>query len=220
MINDDKIAYGVRYKRHGIPQIAYASKEVIVSAGTFSSPLLLMRSGIGPEQLLKEAKIPVKSALPGVGQNLKDHAAVVLNFRVNNTNPHVLPRVKEQSLESDIKKYQASKRTGPFTHTDVGPQALLVSSVAKKKGEHNYPDLQIVFRQNPVLDDEEEQTLSMQVVLNRLESVGEIGLNTTAFVEGERDDTKLALIDYRLLTTKNDNDALLDGETRRNLKNH
>jgi len=53
----DKVAYGVVYSRHGIPQVAHASKEVIISSGTFSSPLLLMRSGVGPEDVLKEAGV-------------------------------------------------------------------------------------------------------------------------------------------------------------------
>lgn len=57
LINERKAAYGVIYKRHGIPQIAHALKEVIVSAGTISSPLLLMKSGIGPEAALNAAGV-------------------------------------------------------------------------------------------------------------------------------------------------------------------
>jgi len=57
LIDDTKKAYGVAYTRHGIPQIAHASREVIVSSGTFSSPLLLMRSGLGPRDVLEEAGV-------------------------------------------------------------------------------------------------------------------------------------------------------------------
>ena len=45
------------YSRHGIPQIAYASKQVIISAGTFGSPMLLMKSGIGPAEVLEDAEV-------------------------------------------------------------------------------------------------------------------------------------------------------------------
>ena len=47
-----------------------ARKEVIVSAGTFQSPQLLMISGIGPRQTLESLGIPVLKDLPGVGQSL------------------------------------------------------------------------------------------------------------------------------------------------------
>lgn len=50
-----------------------ATKEVILSAGTFQSPQLLMVSGIGPASTLNDLDIPVISDLPGVGQNMTDH---------------------------------------------------------------------------------------------------------------------------------------------------
>ncbi|KIK51446.1 hypothetical protein GYMLUDRAFT_64819 [Collybiopsis luxurians FD-317 M1] len=50
-----------------------ANKEVILSAGAFGSPQLLMVSGIGPSSELTAHKIPVLVDLPGVGQNMTDH---------------------------------------------------------------------------------------------------------------------------------------------------
>lgn len=213
LINSDNVAYGVRYKRHGIPQIAHAAKEIILSAGTFSSPLLLMKSGVGPRNVLKEAGIPLKSELPGVGQNLRDHGAVILRFTANNPDRYSLPRIEEHNVERELKRFHSYKRRGYFTRLDVGPQAFIVSPQAKAKGESEWPDIQLVFQQSPLLgnDDVQNQNLAMQVVLNRLESVGEIGLNTTAYLEGERDDTKLALIDHRLFTKQHDMDSMLAG---------
>ncbi|KAH8891542.1 alcohol dehydrogenase [Thozetella sp. PMI_491] len=52
---------------------AFASKEVIVSGGTFNSPQILMLSGIGPEDQLQAHGIPVIKHLPGVGANLGDN---------------------------------------------------------------------------------------------------------------------------------------------------
>ena len=60
-----------------------ARKEVIVSAGTFQSPQLLMISGIGPRQELESLGIPVLKDLPGVGQNLWDQIYYGTAFRVN-----------------------------------------------------------------------------------------------------------------------------------------
>jgi choline dehydrogenase len=57
LLNEEKVAYGVAYTRHGIPQIAYASKEIIISAGAFSTPLLLMKSGIGSVAELEAAEV-------------------------------------------------------------------------------------------------------------------------------------------------------------------
>ena len=48
-------------------------KEVIVSGGAFSSPALLLRSGIGPKQETQDLGIESQVDLPGVGKNLMDH---------------------------------------------------------------------------------------------------------------------------------------------------
>ncbi|HHW2988136.1 TPA: GMC family oxidoreductase [Pseudomonas aeruginosa] len=62
----------VRFKAH---------KEVLLAAGAFGSPHLLMLSGIGPEAELKPQGIGVRHDLPGVGQNLQDHPDVVLCYK-------------------------------------------------------------------------------------------------------------------------------------------
>jgi choline dehydrogenase len=58
-----------------------ARREVIVSSGAIGSPLVLMRSGIGAPAELQRHGIPVVHALPGVGHNLQEHAAVAVTFR-------------------------------------------------------------------------------------------------------------------------------------------
>jgi choline dehydrogenase-like flavoprotein len=55
-----------------------ARREIIVSSGTFQSPALLMRSGIGPGAHLQAMGIATQHDLPGVGENLHDHPDVVL----------------------------------------------------------------------------------------------------------------------------------------------
>ncbi|KAL8782880.1 MAG: hypothetical protein Q9195_009546, partial [Heterodermia aff. obscurata] len=60
----------------------HARREVILSAGTFQSPQLLMVSGIGPRSILRQHKIPVLHHLPGVGQNLQDQPFFGTSYRV------------------------------------------------------------------------------------------------------------------------------------------
>lgn len=64
---------GVEYLQDGQRRIVRAEREVLVCAGAFLSPKLLMLSGIGPADHLRAHGIPVVADLPGVGQNLQDH---------------------------------------------------------------------------------------------------------------------------------------------------
>jgi choline dehydrogenase-like flavoprotein len=67
-------ATGVRYRdKRGREQVASASREVILAAGAIASPQLLMLSGIGPAEHLRENGVEVRVDLPGVGENLQDH---------------------------------------------------------------------------------------------------------------------------------------------------
>ena len=56
--------------------------EIIVSAGAVASPQLLMVSGVGPSQQLRQFDIPLIQDLPGVGKNLRDHITVVVELFV------------------------------------------------------------------------------------------------------------------------------------------
>lgn len=69
-------AIGVEYLHGGTLHQARVSQEVILSAGAFDSPKLLMLSGIGDAEHLQALDIPVIADLPGVGQNLQDHILV------------------------------------------------------------------------------------------------------------------------------------------------
>eukprot|EP00736_Rhodelphis_marinus_P001909 Rmarinus@m.22328 len=71
-------AVGVEYIENGeVKQVrVQAGGEVILSGGAINSPVLLMHSGVGPADHLREFGIDVKQNLPGVGQNLQDHLEV------------------------------------------------------------------------------------------------------------------------------------------------
>lgn len=78
-------ATGVTYTRKKEAQTVTASKEVILAAGAFQSPQLLMLSGIGPAEHLSEHGIEVVKNLPTVGENLHDHIDMVVSYKVNTT---------------------------------------------------------------------------------------------------------------------------------------
>jgi choline dehydrogenase len=74
---DGKRAVGVELMRNGALEQIRAEREVILSAGAYHSPQLLMLSGVGPSEALAPLNIETFHELP-VGQNLQDH--VMLNF--------------------------------------------------------------------------------------------------------------------------------------------
>ncbi|MFC4035632.1 GMC family oxidoreductase [Streptomyces polygonati] len=111
---------GVEYVQDGVVHSVSADREVIVSAGAFESPKLLMLSGIGPAAHLREHSLPVLRDLPGVGENLQDHPFVPLCYEATGEHP-------AGALLSEA---------GMFTRTRAG---------AAGPGQPPSPDLQFTF---------------------------------------------------------------------------
>ena len=80
LVLDGRRVIGIDIVQDGQPQRLVAAREVIVCAGAYGSPQLLMCSGIGPAAALREHGIAVAHELPGVGQNLQDHITANLNW--------------------------------------------------------------------------------------------------------------------------------------------
>ncbi|MER5435893.1 FAD-dependent oxidoreductase [Streptomyces sp. NPDC002588] len=80
VVIEDGRATGVEIGRNGAVEVVRADREVILSAGAYESPKLLMLSGIGPAAELSAFGIDVVRDLP-VGQCLQDHYMTMLNFR-------------------------------------------------------------------------------------------------------------------------------------------
>jgi choline dehydrogenase-like flavoprotein len=74
-------AVGVEYSHKGQTIVVSANKEVLLSAGAFQSPQVLMLSGIGPRQELEKHDIPVIKDLAGVGENLHDHPDFIFAYK-------------------------------------------------------------------------------------------------------------------------------------------
>ena len=72
---------------------ARARREVIVCMGAVDSPRLLMLSGIGPADHLKQHGIAPKVDLPGVGQNLQDHLNMILMYKIGTKAGKIQDRV-------------------------------------------------------------------------------------------------------------------------------
>jgi choline dehydrogenase len=79
---------GVEYLEDGQRTTVRADREVIVSAGVIGSPQLLMLSGIGPADELREAGVAPLHDVPGVGKNLHDHLMVPLRFLATKDTGH------------------------------------------------------------------------------------------------------------------------------------
>lgn len=68
---------GVTYRHNNQTVAVQANKEVVLCGGAINSPQLLLLSGVGPAEHLKEMGIDVQFDLPGVGENLQDHLATM-----------------------------------------------------------------------------------------------------------------------------------------------
>ncbi len=80
LVIENKRCTGVEFDHDGERKTAHAKREVVLSAGAYGSPQILMVSGIGPRAQLQEHGIEVKHDLPGVGENLQDHLMVPVAY--------------------------------------------------------------------------------------------------------------------------------------------
>jgi choline dehydrogenase len=112
---DNGRAVGVTGSRLGEILTFNAEREVILAAGAYNSPQLLMLSGVGPAELLRNLGIPVVLDQPTVGQNLQDHALVPLVY----THSHPISLLVAGQPEH-VERFMKEGR-GPLTAN--GPEA-------------------------------------------------------------------------------------------------
>ena len=94
LLNSNYVAIGVETSRGNI----MAKREIIVCAGAFNSPKLLLHSGIGPADHLREMSIPIQVDLPGVGENLLDHPEGIVIWEASRLVPEVSTQFWEAGL--------------------------------------------------------------------------------------------------------------------------
>ncbi|XP_022831333.1 glucose dehydrogenase [FAD, quinone]-like [Spodoptera litura] len=113
LVNDTLSAYGVEVEKDGQKKVYYASKEIILSAGSVSSPQLLMLSGVGPKEHLESNNIETLVDSPMVGQNLQDHALLPITIYGNAPGEKTL-----LDVISDVTEY-AIKQEGIFAQSSI-----------------------------------------------------------------------------------------------------
>ncbi len=140
VVLEGRRAVGVEYWQGNDRKTVRARREVIVSAGAFGSPQLLMNSGIGPADELENHGIVRQQVLPGVGRNLQDHIDYVQSWRVR-ADAHsfgVSASGTWHMIKSAIE--WRKQRTGAVTSTYAEAGAFMCSQPGLAA-----PDLQLVF---------------------------------------------------------------------------
>ena len=110
-------AVGVEYRSGGKTETARAAAAVLVAAGAYNTAKLLMLSGIGPADHLRELGIAVRSDLPGVGENLQDHHEVPVIAATNRAVGYFGEDRGWRMLRNGIQFL--AFRTGPVTTTGI-----------------------------------------------------------------------------------------------------
>lgn len=131
---DEGRARGVEVLRNGKIETFMAKYEVVLCAGAIHTPMILMRSGIGPAAHLESLGIPVSLDLPGVGENLQDHVRAGMEFSIDA--PSQL--AKHAGLIDQLRYMLTGK--GPMSSPVVEAQATMRSHELAPA-----PDLQINF---------------------------------------------------------------------------
>jgi choline dehydrogenase len=138
VIIENQRAIGVEIEAHKQIQVVKARREVIVAASSINSPKILMLSGIGPAEHLRENGIAVVADRPGVGRNLQDH--MELYIQQESTKPITLNSV-----------------LNPFSKALIGAQWLFFKSglgatnhfeaaaFVRSRAGVDYPDIQYHF---------------------------------------------------------------------------
>ncbi|HMO45265.1 MAG TPA: GMC family oxidoreductase N-terminal domain-containing protein [Rubrivivax sp.] len=117
-----------------------ARREVILSAGSYGSPAILMRSGLGPAAQLREHGIEPLRDLPGVGANLQDHATAVLIQRTARTDLTLGFSLRGgAALLGAIGEWRRA-RTGWVTTNVAEVQGFLSTD-----GNPDWPDIQLAL---------------------------------------------------------------------------
>ena len=130
---------GVRYSTGGQEIEARANREVVLCAGSINSPQLLELSGIGRPEVLRELGIDVVHELPGVGENLVDHMAPRVVWRLQPHGATYNERARGLGLVWQVIRYATTR--GGFLSL---PSAPVLAFLRSREGLEA-PDVQVHF---------------------------------------------------------------------------
>ena len=142
VVMDGTRATGIAYSRLGKTEVVHAAKEVILSGGVFNSPQLLMLSGIGPADHLRDAGIETVIDSPYVGKNLQDHLAVQPTASRPKAGPFRKTMRFDRMATSIVRAHLFG--TGPATVLPGGLHGFI-----KTKSGLSATDIQFLFRGAP-----------------------------------------------------------------------
>jgi len=121
--------------RLGKIERAYASDQIVLSAGAISSPQLLLLSGIGPADELARAGVSAVHDLPGVGKGLRDHVNVVITYHT--VGKSGIGGMTDEEIADGIAQWKATRR-GPMSSTWAAAGGFVRSEPTVAE-----PDLQV-----------------------------------------------------------------------------
>lgn len=200
----DNVATGVEFVKRGKTHQISASKEVILSGGSINSPQLLMLSGIGDKSHLASHNIALVHHLPGVGQNLQEHADACVLVKSKKRDGLSASVGGILRVVPDTLNYLLNKK-GKFANSIVEAGAFL-----KSRDDIELPDIQLHML--PALYDDNGRDIklmktegySCHVCVLRPKSTGSISLrsnNPADFPE----------IDFNFFSHPDDKKILVDG---------
>ncbi len=200
-------ATGVEYVKDGARVRAEAAREVVLAAGTFNSPQLLMLSGIGPAEHLRAFGISVAADLP-VGKNLQDHLGAYMTYTRKQPGTFHREMRFDRMAVSMIRAYLFG--TGPGTVVPGGLHAFI-----KTRPELSVPDIEFMFRGTshaphlwfPLIRPPFLDGFGIRPTLLHPDSRGELLLASS-------DPLKPPRIAYRFFTAPNDLPTLREGFKR------
>jgi choline dehydrogenase len=121
---------------------AFAGKEIILSGGAFSTPQMMMLSGLGPKLELERLQIPVVKDIPGVGRNLQDRYEVTVVSELNRPLSILKDCTFAKNNEFDKDPCWAEYKKNPKGHL-YGTNGVALSLIRKSSASQPTPDLAI-----------------------------------------------------------------------------
>ncbi len=199
---EGKRAVGVEYRQGKEVRQLRARRELILAAGAFQSPQLLMLSGIGDATALRAHGIAGVHHLPGVGQNLQDHPDFIFGYMSDNPNFAGISLKGMPRLIRAILQYRRERR-GPLTSNFAECGGFL-----KTRPDLDIPDIQLHFGMAMVDDHGRKRHggtgFSCHVCLLRPKSRGSVAL-------ASGDAMQAPLIDPNFLGEADDLETMVAG---------
>ena len=170
-------AVGLEYLRGGAVHQARAGRELILSGGALNSPQLLMLSGVGDADRLRQLGIRPTVHLPGVGANFQDHlATTIVHWRLGESLLKPILRADRLAVAM-VRAYFTGK--GPATRLPGG-----FTAVVRTRDGLGSPDIQYLYRGGaldaqpwlPIIGPDWRDSFSLRVVLLHPESRGTLSL--------------------------------------------